>query len=62
MKIKVNKPHDMEVQRRVVQAVNGHQFFIEELITIGKLGVWKIAKVYYSFAKARKAMEELNVS
>ena len=62
MKIKVNKPHDVEVQRRVVMAVNGHQFFIEELITTGKLNTWKIAKVYYSFIKAKKAMEALNVS
>ena len=59
MKIKVNKPHDVEVQRRVVMAVNGHQFFIEELITTSKLSVWKIAKIYYSFIKAKKEMEKM---
>ena len=59
---KFNVSHRDEVQRRVVMAVNGHQFFIEELITTDKLGVWKIAKVYYSFIKAKKAMEALNAT
>jgi len=56
---KLNVPHRDEVQRRVVQSVNGHQFFIEELNTIGKLSVWKIAKIYYSFVKAKKEMEKM---
>ena len=59
MKIKISKPHDVEVQRRVVMSVNGHQFFIEELITTGKLSIWKIAKIYYSFVKAKKEMEKM---
>ena len=59
MKIKISKPHDVEVQRRVVMSVNGHQFFIEELITTGKLSGWKIAKIYYSFIKAKKEMEKM---
>ena len=56
---KLNVPHRDEVQRRVVMAVNGHQFFIEELITTGKLSIWKIAKVYYSFIRAKKEMEKM---
>ena len=59
MKIKISKPHDIEVQRRVVMAVNGHQFFIEELIAVGKLNVWKIAKIYYSFSMAKKEMGKM---
>ena len=59
MKIKISKPHDVEVQRRVVMSVNGHQFFIEELITTAKLSVWKIAKIYYSFIRAKKEMEKM---
>ncbi len=59
MKIKVNKPHDVEVQRRVVQSVNGHQFFIEELIAASKLSVWKIAKIYYSYTRATREMEKM---
>jgi len=59
MKVKISKPHHVEVQRRVVQSVNGHQFFIEELITTSKLSVWKIAKIYYSYRRAKREMEKM---
>ena len=48
--------------RRVRQATNMVQFYVEELVEVGKLKVWKIAKVRYSHMRARKAMEALNVS
>ena len=50
------------VVRRVRQATNMIQWYVEELITVGKIKVWKIAKVRYSHMRARKAMEALNVS
>ena len=59
MKIKVNKPHDVEVQRRVVMATNKVQFYIEELIIANKIGAWKIAKVFYDYKKATIAMEKM---
>ena len=62
MKIKVNKPHDVEVQRRVRRADNCIQFYVEELVEVGKIKAWKITKVRYSHERARKAMEALNVS
>ena len=62
MKIKVSKPHTVEVQRRVRRADNCIQFYVEELIAVGKIKVWKIAKVFYDMKRAEKAMEALNVS
>ncbi len=59
MKIKISKPHDVEVKRRVVMATNKVQFYIEELITVNKLGIWKIAKVFYNYKKATKVMEKM---
>ena len=59
---KINLPHTTEVQRRVRLADNCIQHFVEELVEVGKIKVWKIAKVRYSHERARKAMEALNVS
>jgi len=58
--LKTTKIKKLDVQRRVVKATNGVQFYIEELIMTSKIGVWKIAKVYYSYVKAAKAMEVLD--
>ena len=52
----------IEIQRRVRSADNGVQFYIEELLPVRKIKVWKIAKLYYSYTKAMRAMEKLNVS
>ena len=62
MKIKISKPHDVEVQRRVRRADNCIQFYVEELMEVGKIKVWKIAKVFYSKTRATKAMEALNAT
>ena len=59
MKIKISKPQDTEVKRRVVMATNKVQFYIEELIISSKVGVWKIAKVFYNYKKATVAMEKM---
>jgi len=59
MKIEISKPHDVEVQRRVRRADNCIQVYIEELIAVGKLNVWKIAKIYYSFSMAKKEMGKM---
>jgi len=59
---KVNLPHTTEVARRVRLADNRIQHYVEELVVVGKIKVWKIAKVYYDMRLAYKAMEALNVS
>lgn len=51
-----------EIQRKVRQAANMVQWYVEELVPVGKLKLWKIVKVRYSHERARKAMEVLNVS
>jgi len=60
--MKTKKIKKIEIQRRVRLATNGIQHYVEELVEVGKLKVWKIAKVRYSHMRARKAMEALNVS
>jgi len=59
---KLNVPHRDEVPRRVRLADNCIQWFVEELMEVGKIKVWKIAKVRYSKIRATKAMEALNAT
>ena len=55
----IKKIEKLDIQRRVVQSTNGHQFFVEELFTVRKLGVWKIAKIYYSYRRAKREIEKM---
>ena len=58
----IKKIKKLRVQRRVVKAVNGIQYYVEELIMTNKIGLWKIAKVHYHYGKAMTEMESLNAS
>ena len=60
--MKTIKLKENDTVRRVRQAKNMVQWYVEELVEVGKIKVWKIAKVRYSHERARKAMEALNVS
>jgi len=50
----------IEIVRRVRVATNMIQFYVEELVQTNKIKVWKIAKIFYSKAKADRSMEKLN--
>jgi len=60
--MKTVKLKKSDTARRVRQAKNMVQWYVEELVKVGRIKVWKIAKVRYSHERARKAMEALNVS
>ena len=56
----IKKIEKMKIQRRVVPAMNGIQFHVEELIMTNKIGIWKIAKFRYSYKSAKEEMEILD--
>jgi len=60
--MKTVKIKKVDTMRRVRQAENKVQWYVEELVLVSRIKLWKIAKVRYSHERARRAMEALNVS